>query len=79
MKPDDKDVRVFDYIGSCFAIVGVFFMSIPSFWMVPTFLAASICFCFVGIKKRLHGLFVLQIICIVVHIYTLWKIAKGVW
>jgi len=79
MKLSDKTVQAFDYIGSFFAIVGVICMSIPSFWMVPTFLVASICFCLVGIKKRLYGLFTLQVICIVVHIYTLWKIAKGVW
>jgi len=75
----NKATQYLDYAGSLFAIVGVLLMSVPSPWMVPVFMVASVCFGIVGYHKSLHGLLVLQIVSLIVQSYTLWKITQGVW
>jgi len=54
-------------------------MSAPSPWMIPVFMVASVCFGIVGYQKSLYGLLTLQIVCLFVHSYTIWKITQGAW
>ena len=75
----DNVVKYLDYIGSLFALTGVLLMSVPSPWMVPMFMVASVCFGIIGYQKSLYGLLILQIVCLFVHSYTIWKITQGAW